>query len=114
MLKVGSAGEQIVSLRSGNGVPVGSLDAAPRISQPGASLPSSWIALARFSTPGFFLSALSPFSPIQKKFAATRPASALRSFFWATAPSCLRNASKLGSATGAGALIATALYGLTG
>ena len=41
-----------------------------------ASLPSSSIALARLSMPGFFLSALSPFSPIQKKFCATRPASA--------------------------------------
>ena len=59
--------------------------------------------------PGFFLSALSPFSPIQKKFCATIPASALRSFFSAAAPTCLRNASKLGSLTGAGALIATGL-----
>src|SRR4029079_106927 len=61
MLKVGSAGAQIVSLRSGYGVPVGSADAAPSNSQPGASLPSSLIALARLSTPDFFLSARLPF-----------------------------------------------------
>ncbi len=61
--------------------------------------------------PERFLSALSPFSPIQKKFGATSAASALRSFFSAAAPICLRNASKLGSLSGSGALIATGWYG---
>src|SRR5665213_286114 len=91
---------------------VGSEAAPPSRSQPCASLPSRPTAVARLSTPGFFLSALSPFSPIQKKFCDTRPASPLRSFFSATAPSCLRNASKLGSFIGLGSLMVTGLYGL--
>jgi hypothetical protein len=55
------------------------------------------------------LSAMSASSGIQKKFAATSPASAARSFLWAISPSRLRNVSKLGSFNGAGSVIATAL-----
>jgi hypothetical protein len=79
------------------------------VSQPEPSLASSPIALARLSMPGFFLSALSPFSPIQKKPFDTMSASALRSFFSAAAVICLRKASKLGSLTIGGAAMATAL-----
>ena len=59
--------------------------------------------------PGFFLSAAS-FSPLmKKKLAATSLASAARSFFCAMSPNCLRNATKAGSATGTGSLMATGL-----
>ena len=63
---------------------------------------------------GFFLSAMSFSSGIQKKLAATIRASPARSFFSAICASCWRNASKPGSLSGAGRVMATVLYGAGG
>jgi len=98
--KAGSAGGAQHALVVSSASAVGSLAYSARVAQPAdPSLPSRLSALERFSIPGFFLSAAS-FSPVtKKKLAATSLASAARSFFWATSPSCLRNATKAGSAT---------------
>src|SRR5262249_9217299 len=61
--------------------------------------------------PDFRLSARSVSSGIQKKFAATRRASAARSFFCAISARRWRKASKLGSLTAGGKVMGTGVYG---
>ena len=87
----------MIPLRSAIGSRVFSLAAAAKVCQPEPSLASSSIAAARLSMPDFFLLALSPFSPIQKKLLAMSRARTARSLRFAMSASCLRNASKLGS-----------------
>ena len=82
------------------------------MSQPAPSLFLRPRAAARLSMPDLRLSARSPFSPIQKKPCPTTSfARAARSLCCATSPSCLRNASRVGSLMACGAFTATGLYG---